>query len=68
MQALDLPAGDGDLTDQVQGLLVYGRVDLGELVDQVEIGLAPLVTEDGAGWDEGGWLFGEFAGFDAGPG
>jgi hypothetical protein len=66
VQALDLPAGDRDLPDQVHGLLVNGRVDLGELVDQVEVGLTLLVAEDGGvRRDEGRQFVREIAGFDA---
>jgi hypothetical protein len=33
------------LPDQAHGLLVDARVDLGELIDEIEVGLALLVAQ-----------------------
>ena len=66
MEALDLPAGDGDLADQIHGFPVDGGVDLDQLVEEAEVGLALRVAQDGGiRGDEGGEFFGEFAGLDA---
>jgi hypothetical protein len=66
VEALDLPAGYGDLADQVQGFLVEGRLDLGPLVHEVREGLALLVAQDAAvGGTKAASFFGRIRWIDA---
>ena len=65
VEALDLPAGDGDVADGGEGELVDGLIDFDELFEELIVLGAVFIAEDGrVRRDEMGELLYVLAGFD----